>query len=69
VEEGGAVRLILAGTGNRRQIEFAREFNTLQAALTQRLKPLESWPINTQADPQTAPTPGVETAVQPESTL
>lgn len=69
VEEGGAVRLILAGTGNRRQIEFAREFNALQAALTQRLKPLESWPINTQADLQTAPTPGVETAVQPESTL
>ncbi|MBS1247558.1 MAG: resB family protein [Proteobacteria bacterium] len=35
-EEGGA-RLVLAGTGNRRQAEFAREFAALEAALARRL--------------------------------
>jgi cytochrome c biogenesis protein len=35
-EERGS-RLILAGTGNRRQAEFAREFAALEAALAQRL--------------------------------
>ena len=35
--EDGAVRLILAGTSNRRPVEFAREFAALQAALAQRL--------------------------------
>ena len=35
-EEGGS-RLVLAGTGNRRQVEFAREFAALEAALARRL--------------------------------
>lgn len=37
--EDGATRLILAGTGNRRQAEFAREFVGLEAALERRLGP------------------------------
>lgn len=40
-EEGGS-RLVLAGTGNRRQAEFAREFAALEAALAQRLGAPES---------------------------
>jgi cytochrome c biogenesis protein len=40
-EERGS-RLILAGTGNRRQAEFAREFAALEAALAQRLGAPES---------------------------
>ncbi|MFO1371690.1 MAG: cytochrome c biogenesis protein ResB [Candidatus Competibacteraceae bacterium] len=40
--EEGATRLILAGTGNRHQAEFAREFGTLQTLLTQRLGPPEA---------------------------
>ncbi|MFO1422276.1 MAG: cytochrome c biogenesis protein ResB [Candidatus Competibacteraceae bacterium] len=36
VEEGGS-RLVLAGAGNRRQAEFAREFAGLEAVLTRRL--------------------------------
>lgn len=40
-EENGS-RLILAGTGNRRQAEFAREFAALEAALTRRLGAPES---------------------------
>ncbi|KAB2927698.1 MAG: cytochrome c biogenesis protein ResB [Candidatus Contendobacter sp.] len=35
-EEGGS-RLVLAGTGNRRQAEFAREFAALEVALARRL--------------------------------
>ena len=35
-EENGS-RLVLAGTGNRRQAEFAREFAALEAALARRL--------------------------------
>ena len=35
-EESGS-RLVLAGTGNRRQAEFAREFATLEATLARRL--------------------------------
>ncbi len=40
-EEGGA-RLILAGTGNRHQVEFAREFAELEATLARRLGAPES---------------------------
>ncbi len=40
-EEGGA-RLILAGTGNRHQVEFAREFAELEATLSRRLGAPES---------------------------
>ena len=40
-EEGGS-RLVLAGTGNRRQTEFAREFAALEAALARRLGMPES---------------------------
>jgi cytochrome c biogenesis protein len=39
--EDGATRLVLAGTGNRRQAEFAREFVALQAVLARRLGPSE----------------------------
>jgi cytochrome c biogenesis protein len=35
-EENGS-RLVVAGTGNRRQAEFAREFAALEAALARRL--------------------------------
>ena len=35
--DNGAVRLILAGTSNRRPVEFGREFAALQTALTERL--------------------------------
>ena len=50
--EDGAVRLILAGTGNRRPAEFAREFAALQTALERRLgsplsPPASSSPANT----------------------
>lgn len=37
--EDGVTRLVLAGTGNRRQAEFAREFAILRTALTGRLGP------------------------------
>jgi cytochrome c biogenesis protein len=37
--EDGVTRLVLAGTGNRRQAEFAREFAVLRTALTGRLGP------------------------------
>jgi cytochrome c biogenesis protein len=40
-EDGGS-RLLLAGTGNRRQAEFAREFAALEAALARRLGAPES---------------------------
>ncbi len=39
--EDGATRLVLAGAGNRRQTEFAREFASLQTALARRLGPPE----------------------------
>ncbi|MFZ1640245.1 MAG: cytochrome c biogenesis protein ResB [Candidatus Contendobacter sp.] len=40
-EDGGA-RLVLAGTGNRHQVEFAREFAELEATLARRLGAPES---------------------------
>ena len=49
--EDGAVRLILAGTGNRRPAEFAREFAALQTALERRLgSPLSPPPSLSPAD-------------------
>ncbi len=39
--EDGATRLVLAGTGNRRQTEFAHEFAGLRMDLTRRLGPSE----------------------------
>ncbi len=41
--EDGAIRLVLAGTGNRRQAEFASQFARLRAGLAQRLgEPLQA---------------------------
>jgi len=43
--EPTGIRMLLAGTGNRRQAEFAREFNELAAALARRLGPPEPEPV------------------------
>ncbi len=57
--EDGATRLILAGTGNRHQAEFAREFAALRAMLERRLGPSEK----EQSAPPTAPSPDTLLAV------
>ncbi|MDG4555508.1 MAG: cytochrome c biogenesis protein ResB [Candidatus Competibacter sp.] len=56
--EDGATRLLLAGTGNRRQAEFAREFASLRTMLERRLGPFEE----EQSAPPTIPSPDTRLA-------
>lgn len=47
--ENGAIRLVVAGTGNRRQAEFASQFAALRATLTKRLgEPLPPTDLRTE---------------------